>query len=93
LIKNRSRRKNLDQLDEKFDTLKNGARMDQLYQFYIHFFATKYGVEDKAVTHELIKEYLDSCQWEESKINDFFDFLNECASFQFLSGVPHDIIT
>jgi hypothetical protein len=90
LIKNRSRRKNLDQLDEKFDTLKNGARMDQLYQFYIHFFATKYGVEDKAVTHELIKEYLDSCQWEESKINDFFDFLNECASFQFLSGVPHD---
>ncbi len=85
ITRGRSRKKYFDRLSKEFDSLSRNNQVDKLYQFFIKFLATKYGANAEAITHDVLYDYLSKNQWAEEKINDFFDFLNECAGYRFIS--------
>jgi hypothetical protein len=85
LFKDRNRKKYLDQLHKEFDILQQQKQIDKLYQFFVKFLATTHNVEVETITHDWLQELLVNLHWEEAKINEFFDFLNECASCHFVS--------
>lgn len=86
LFKNRLYKKKLALLNNEFSALQHHKQVDKLYQFFVKFLAIKCNVEIEAITHDWLQEYLSKNQWEETKINHFFDFLNECAGCHFVSN-------
>lgn len=91
-FKERHHQKHLDHLHKEFDALHTTNQIDQLYQFFIKILAIKCNVEVEAITHDHLQEYLTNQQWEEPRINEFFDFLNECASYRFVSNTARSKI-
>lgn len=92
LFKQRTHQKHLDHLQKEFEALRQANHIDKLYQFFIKILAAKCNVGVESVTHEQLQEYLTSQKWEDQRINDFFDFLNECASYRFVSNTARSKI-
>lgn len=92
LFKQHTHQKQLDHLQKEFAILQQKSHIDQLYQFFIKILAARCNVDVEAITHEQLQAYLANQNWEEQRINDFFDFLNECASYRFVSNTTRSKI-
>ena len=87
-----SQRKAIDLLRKEFTLLEQKGNPEKLYQLFIRLIAVNGSVDQRNVTHEWLYEYLLSLAWQETKINEFFDFLNECAQLRFISHA-HSSVT
>lgn len=84
-FKGRIHKKQIAKLYQELDALHKSNQGDKLYQFFVKLLATVAGTSVEAVTHEWLHEYLIKEQWQEKRIGEFFDFLNECARCNFVS--------
>ncbi|KKQ49747.1 MAG: hypothetical protein US69_C0002G0022 [candidate division TM6 bacterium GW2011_GWF2_38_10] len=87
-----SQRKAIDSLRKEFTLLEQKGNPEKLYQLFIRLIAVNGSVDQRNVTHEWLYEYLISLAWQEVKINEFFDFLNECAQLRFVSQAHSSVV-
>lgn len=86
LFRSQRHKRALNKQDTALNTLIKQERADQLYHFFTHFFATKFHQSLPQVTESFIEEKLLDAGWQQEKINEFIDYLNECAQLSFSSG-------
>lgn len=80
-----SKRSSLNKLAGDFQNIKVSNKPEQLYSFFLSLLALKFDLNIQEISHDQIIEQLKQSGVEEAKINDFIDFLNECASLHFIT--------
>ena len=80
-----SRKKTLGSFDKRLVLIIKNEKVQKLHNFYLKYLATKFDVPISFVTEDFIANSLRKENWEEDKINEFLDYLSNCASFHFTS--------
>ncbi len=80
-----SGKRRLEEFETKLNTLIKKNSAENLYQLLISFLAVKFDVPENVVTHDWIIQQLERDGIPDEKINEFMDYLNECASLLFIT--------
>ena len=70
--------------------IKNGEVL-RVYQIFLNYFATKFNIDIDLISEDWIEKKLIDLGWETQKINDFLNYLSQCASLYFAAGAKMDI--
>lgn len=81
-----TRKKTLGNFDKKLDLIIKNEKVQKLHKFYRKYLATKFDVPISLVTEDFIANNLIKENWEEEKIDEFLNYLSNCASFHFASA-------
>lgn len=85
LFSKASKRSSLNKAESDFHKIKIGNKPEQLYSFFLGLLALKFDMQTHEISHDKIIVKLKQSGLDENKINDFIDYLNECASLHFIT--------
>lgn len=80
-----SKKATLSKFENEFEALKKNNETEKLYLFFLKLLAEKFDTDMQLITTDFITEKLTATHWDLTKINDFVDFFNECASLHFIT--------
>lgn len=80
-----SGKRRLDEFEHKLDGLIKRDSTQGLYQLLLAFLAVKFDVPESTITHDWIVQKLYDDGIPSEKIQEFMDYLNECASLHFVT--------
>lgn len=80
-----SAKKKLDEFDQRIDIMIKKDSCQGLYQLLIAFLATKFDVPAAFITHDWVMQKLEDDKIPAEKIQEFMDYLNECAGLHFVT--------
>ncbi|MBD3273197.1 hypothetical protein GF385_02485 [Candidatus Dependentiae bacterium] len=80
-------KKNLSvKLKKDLDKIIYEKKADELYKFFVNYFALRFNLNQINFNENLIEEKLLQLGWSKQKIDDFFSYLQLCASLSFSSS-------
>ena len=80
-----SAKKRLDEFDQRIDVMIKKESAQGLYQLLLAFLAAKFDAPASFVTHDWIVQKLSDDEIPAEKIQEFMDYLNECAGLNFVA--------
>jgi hypothetical protein len=80
-----SAKKQLDEFDQRIDIMIKKDSVQGLYQLLLSFLATKFDVPASFITHDWVMQKLEDDEIPGEKIQEFMDYLNECAGLHFVT--------
>ena len=84
LIKNRKNKKqSIAQFKNELESIINKKEQNKIYSFFLNYIATKFNTSLSLVNQTWIEHKLKEIGWKQDKINEFINYLNECASISF----------
>jgi hypothetical protein len=81
-------KKYFEHFDKELDIIIKKNDACALYQFFLNFLAEKFNLSLDQVTENNIEQQLQTAGWDATKINDFSDYLGQCAQIHFSSHKP-----
>jgi hypothetical protein len=85
------KKQSLTKFKKELDTIVKNNETNKLHQFFVSYLAAKFGVDTTDITEDWIEYKLFEFGWKHEKITDFLNYLSECASLSFASGIKVDI--
>ena len=83
-IKKRQNKKQaITQLKNELENIINKKEQNKIYSFFLNYIATKFDISLSLINQSWIENRLQKSGWEKDKINEFVNYLNECASITF----------
>lgn len=80
-----SGKKRLDEFEQQIDGLIKRDSTQALYQLLLSFLAAKFDVPESTITHDWAAQKLYDDGIPSEKVQEFMDYLNECASLHFIT--------
>lgn len=81
----RLRKKMLHKAETDLHALIDQGKMNELYHRFLNYLALKFNTPVQSVTEKWITETLMIHGWPLERVNEFIDFLGECASLHFVT--------
>ncbi len=80
-----SKKTSLSKFQSEFELLKSKNKIEKIYALFLNLLAVRFDVSAQLITMDFIEQKLLDFGWDEKKINEFTDYLNECASLHFIT--------
>lgn len=80
-----SKKAALSKFQSEFESLKNKKSAEQIYGLFLNLLAAKFDISVQLITMDFIEQKLLVSGWDIQRVNEFTDYLNECASLHFIT--------